>query len=73
MENFNFDELRTIRSLCSRARDEMESLATYFGILSTTGQDLSKEQWSLANLQLKIQKMLEDYMGKNWGDEEDDR
>lgn len=65
MKNFNFDELRTIRFLVSRARGEMESLAVYFGILSPTGQDLSKEQWNLANLQLKIQKMLEDYMVKD--------
>lgn len=71
MKNFNFNELRTLLSVVSRARDEIETLASYFGILSPTGQDLSKEQWALANLQMKLQKMLEDYMGKGLCTEEE--
>lgn len=71
MKNFNFNELRTLLDVVSRARDEIEALASYFGILSPTGQDLSKEQWALANLQMKLQKMLEDYMGKGLCTEEE--
>lgn len=71
MKNFNFNELRTLLSVVSRSRDEIESLASYFGILSPTGQDLSKEQWALANLQMKLQEMLEDYMGKGLCTEEE--
>lgn len=72
MKPLNFDELRTIRYLIARARDEMESLADYYGILSHTGQELSREQWQLANLQMKVQQMLEDYMGKSLEGEKDE-
>lgn len=72
MKNFNFNELRTLLSVVSRSRDEIETLASYFGILSPTGQDLSKEQWELAELQMKLQKMMSDYMGKNLCEEKED-